>query len=142
MRHAEEVRRHLALNEATGTALLGNYDLLQSLMANGSIGVGSATSAWARHLNEVAQTLEEIERLHQRLKDGGLDRAAFIQQRQAVFRRLEVQLQGAARLGTGLQGMRKGLAILRRRQSGWAKGLTWDWRWTSAWRVWRSRRRV
>lgn len=104
MRHAEEVRRHLALNAATGTALLGNYDLLQSFMANGSIGVGSATSAWARHLNEVAQTLEEIERLHQRLKDGGLDRAAFIQQRQAVFRRLEVQLQGAARLGTGLQG--------------------------------------
>lgn len=104
MRHAEEVRRHLALNAATGTALLGNYDLLQSFMANGSIGVGSATSAWARHLNEVAQTLEEIERLHQRLKDGGLDRAAFIQQRQAVFRRLEVQMQGAARMGTGLQG--------------------------------------
>lgn len=103
MRHAEEVRRHVALNAATSTALLGNYDLLQSLMANGSIGVGSATSAWARHLDEVAQTLEEIERLHQRLKDGGLDRAAFIQQRQAVFRRLEVQLQGAARLGTGLQ---------------------------------------
>lgn len=104
MHHAEEVRRHLALNAATGTALLGNYDLLQSLMANGSIGVGSATSAWARHLNEVAQTLEEIERLHQRLKDGGLDRAAFIQQRQAVFRRLEGQLQGVARMGTGLQG--------------------------------------
>lgn len=104
MRHAEEVRRHLALNAATGTALLGNYDLLQSFMANGSIGVGSATSAWARHLNEVAQTLEDIERLHQRLKDGGLDRAAFIQQRQAVFRRLEGQLQGAARMGTGLQG--------------------------------------
>lgn len=60
--------------------------------------------AWARHLDEVAQTLEEIERLHQRLKDGALDRATFIQQRQALFRRLEVQLQGAARLGTGLQG--------------------------------------
>lgn len=104
MRQAEEVRRHLALNAATGTALLGNYDLLQSFMTNGSIGVGSVTSAWARHLNEVAQTLEDIERLHQRLKDGGLDRAAFIQQRQAVFRRFEGQLQGAAGMGTGLQG--------------------------------------
>lgn len=104
MRHAEEVRRHLELNAAAGTAMLGNYDLLQSFMANGSIGVGSATSAWARHLDEVAQTLEEIERLHQRLKDGGLDRAAFIQRRQALFRGLEVQLQGAARFGTGLQG--------------------------------------
>ncbi|PFG24829.1 hypothetical protein ATH90_3656 [Pseudomonas lurida] len=104
MRHAEEVRRHLELNAAAGTAMIANYDLLQSFMANASIGVGSATSAWARHLDDVAQTLEEIERLHQRLKDGALDRATFIQQRQALFRRLEVQLQGAARLGTGLQG--------------------------------------
>jgi hypothetical protein len=104
MRHAEEVRRHLELNAAAGTAMIANYDLLQSFMANASIGVGSATSAWARHLDEVAQTLEETARLHQRLKDGGLDRAAFVQHRQALFRRLEVQLQGAARLGTGLQG--------------------------------------
>ncbi len=52
----------------------------------------------------MAQTLEEIERLHQRLKDGALDRDGFIQQRQALFRRLDLQLQGAARFGTGLQG--------------------------------------
>lgn len=104
MRHAEEVRRHLELNAAAGTAMIANYDLLQSFMANASIGVGSATSAWARHLDEVAQTLEETARLHQRLKDGSLDRAAFVQHRQALFRRLEVQLQGAARFGTGLQG--------------------------------------
>ncbi|WP_405121393.1 hypothetical protein [Pseudomonas petroselini] len=104
MRHAEEVRRHLEMNAAAGTAVIDNYDLLQSFMANGSIGIGSATSAWARHLDEVAQTLEDIERLHQRLKEGGLDRAAFVQQRQALFRNLDVQLQGAARLGTGLQG--------------------------------------
>ena len=52
----------------------------------------------------MAQTLEDIERLHQRLKDGALDRDGFIQQRQALFRRLDLQLQGAARFGTGLQG--------------------------------------
>ncbi|WLH99298.1 hypothetical protein [Pseudomonas simiae] len=77
MRHAEEVRRHLEMSAAGGAVVIDNYDLLQSFMANGSIGIGSATSAWARHLNEVAQTLEDIERLHQRLKAGGLDRAAF-----------------------------------------------------------------
>jgi len=104
MRHAEEVSRHLQRRAAVGTAVIDNYDLLQSFMAKGSVGIGSATSAWARHLDDVAQTLEEIERLHQRLKDGALDRTAFIQRRQALFRRLEVQLQGAARLGTGLQG--------------------------------------
>lgn len=118
MRHAEEVRRHLELNAAAGTAMIANYDLLQSFMANASIGVGSATSAWARHLDEVAQTLEETARLHQRLKDGGLDRAAFVQHRQALFRRLEVQLQGAARFGTGLQGnesLKKVLGISTKR---------------------------
>lgn len=118
MRHAEEVRRHLELNAAAGTAMIANYDLLQSFMANASIGVGSATSAWARHLDEVAQTLEETARLHQRLKDGGLDRAAFVQHRQALFRRLEVQMQGAARLGTGLQGnesLKKVLGISTKR---------------------------
>ncbi|MBN2990880.1 hypothetical protein JWR97_04850 [Pseudomonas cedrina subsp. fulgida] len=104
MRHAQEVRRNLELSSSASTAMLDNYDLLQSFMAKGSIGIGSATSSWARHLNDVAQTLEDIERLHQRLKDGGLDRAAFIQQRQALFRRLDLQLQGAARFGTGLRG--------------------------------------
>lgn len=104
MRHAEAVRRNLDMNSSTGKALIGNYDLLQSFMAYSSIGIGSATAAWARHLNDVAQTLEEIEQLHQRLKDGALDRDAFIQKRQILFRRLDLQLQGAARFGTGLQG--------------------------------------
>ncbi|SDR30685.1 hypothetical protein SAMN04490186_4940 [Pseudomonas grimontii] len=104
MRHAEEVRRNLEMNTEAGRELLGNYDLLQSFMTYGSMGIGSATSAWARHLNEVAQTLEDIEGLHQRLKDGALDRDGFIKQRQALFRRLDLQLQGAARFGTGLQG--------------------------------------
>ena len=104
MRHAEAVRRNLDMNSSTGKALIGNYDLLQSFMAYSSIGIGSATAAWARHLNDLAQTLEEIEQLHQRLKDGALDREAFIQQRQTLFRRLNLQLQGAARFGTGLQG--------------------------------------
>jgi hypothetical protein len=104
MRHAETVRRNLEMDTSAGRELIGNYDLLQSFMAYGSMGIGSATSAWSRHLNEVAQTLEEIERLHQRLKDGALDRDSFIKQRQALFRRLDLQLQGAARFGTGLQG--------------------------------------
>lgn len=104
MRHAETVRRNLEMDTSAGRELIGNYDLLQSFMAYGSMGIGSATSGWSRHLNEVAQTLEDIERLHQRLKDGALDRDGFIKQRQALFQRLDLQLQGAARFGTGLQG--------------------------------------
>lgn len=103
MRYAEEVRHYLVQNVPLGSAAGRNYDLIQSLLAYGSIGVGSATSAWSRHLNEVAQTLEEIERLHRRLKDGGLNRATFIRQRQVLFGLLDAQLQGAARFGSGLQ---------------------------------------
>nr|WP_263273559.1 hypothetical protein [Pseudomonas sp. YeP6b] len=102
MRYAEEI--HRGLEASAGAAVINNYDLLQSFLAYGSIGVGSATSAWARHLDEVAGTLEEIERLHQRLKNGGVDRHTFIQQRQVLFRQLDLQMQGAARFGTGLRG--------------------------------------
>lgn len=102
MRHAQQIRR--GLEASAGATVIDNYDLLQSFLAYGSIGVGSATSAWGRHLDEVAQTLEEIERSHQRLKGGALDRTEFARQRQGLFGRLDAQLQGAARFGTGLQG--------------------------------------
>ncbi|UNM22272.1 hypothetical protein K0P33_12805 [Pseudomonas sp. ArH3a] len=112
MRQAEAIRRELGTG--AGTQVVNNYDLLQSFLGYGSLGVGSATSAWARHLDEVAHTLEEIERLHQRLKNGGLDREAFFRQRKALFGVLDTQLQGAARFGTGLganQALKKVLGI-------------------------------
>lgn len=102
VRHAEAISRELDARVAT--QVVNNYDLLQSLLGYGSLGVGSATSAWARHLDEVAQTLKEIERLHQRLKSGGLDRDAFLRQRKTLLGQLDTQLQGAARFGTGLRG--------------------------------------
>lgn len=104
MRYAEEIRRNLELDASAGKAVINDYDLLQSFLAHGSLGVGSATSAWGRHLDEVIHTLEEIERLHQRLKGSGLDRNEFVRQRQVLFGQLDAQLQGAARFGTGLRG--------------------------------------
>ncbi|MDQ0739815.1 hypothetical protein QF045_002675 [Pseudomonas sp. W4I3] len=114
MRHAEQVRRDLEQNSSAGASVINDYDLLQSLLTYGSIGVGSATSAWARHLDEIVHTLEEIERLHQRMKTGGLNRNAFIGQRQMLFALLDTQLRGAARLGTGLrsnQSLKKVLGV-------------------------------
>lgn len=102
VRQAEAIRREL--ESTAGARVVNDYDLLQSLLGYSSLGIGSATSAWSRHLDEVVHTLEEIERLHQRLRDGGLDRQAFLRQRQVLFGLLETQLQGAARFGTGLRG--------------------------------------
>ncbi|MGF6098063.1 hypothetical protein [Pseudomonas sp. 18175] len=104
MRRAEQVRRDLEQDSAKGTAVLNDYDLLQSLLTYGSLGVGSATSAWARHLDEIVQTLEEIEQLHRRLKVGEINRETFIRQRQMLLEVLDTQLRGAARFGTGLRG--------------------------------------
>ena len=104
MRRAEQVLRDLEQDSAKGTAVLNDYDLLQSLLTYGSLGVGSATSAWARHLDEIVQTLEEIEQLHRRLKVGEINRETFIRQRQMLLEVLDTQLRGAARFGTGLRG--------------------------------------
>ena len=104
MRHAEEISRRLNQDMPLDGAGNKNYDLAQSILGYGSIGIGSATSAWSRHLKEVAHTLEDIEQLHRRLKGGGLDRETFIRQRQQMFGVLDSQLQGAARFGSGLRG--------------------------------------
>lgn len=64
----------------------------------------AARHAWARHLDELAHTLEPVEHLHQRLRLGGSpDREAFFRQPKVLFDRLDTQLQGAAHLGTGLR---------------------------------------
>ena len=104
MRHAEEITHQLDQVAPLDRAGNKNYDLAQSILGYGSIGIGSATSAWSRYLQAVAQTLMEIEQLHRQLKDGGLDKESFIRQRQRMFGVLDMQLQGAARFGSGLRG--------------------------------------
>ena len=117
VRRAEAIRREL--DAGAGPQVVNNYDLLQSFLGYGSLGVGSATSAWARHLDEVAQTLEAIEQLHQRLKNTGLDREAFLRQRKALFGLLDTQLQGAARFA-GQSGSEEGVGDFYQKLS--AKG--------------------
>jgi hypothetical protein len=83
--------------------MIRNYDLLQSIMSYGSIGIGSSTSAWSKHLSGVEKTLKDIETLHQQLKSGRLTRDQFIAQRQGLFAQLQNHLQGAGRYGTSLR---------------------------------------
>jgi hypothetical protein len=83
--------------------MIRNYDLLQSIMSYGSIGIGSSTSAWSKHLSGVEKTLKDIETLHQQLKSGRLTRYQFIAQRQGLFAQLQNHLQGAGRYGTSLR---------------------------------------
>jgi hypothetical protein len=81
-----------------------NYDLLQKVLGYSSLGIGSATGAWENHLKGVEKTLQDIEKLHQlALKRGTpIARQEFINQRRVLFAKLDGQLEGIARFGTGM----------------------------------------
>lgn len=112
MQRAEEISRVLDYNPRDGEVVVGDYDLLQSMLGYSSLGIGSATSAWSSHLNDVRGTLQDIERAYGRFKSGAVDKEAFFRQRQELLKHLNNQLQGAARLGTGLRGNRSLKGIL------------------------------
>lgn len=106
MLHARTVQLALKNNPAAAdTHLVENYDLLQSLLTYGSIGIGSSTSGWSHHLSQVKQTLERIEGLYQQHRSKGAVSNAndFIAKRQHLYRQLDQQLQGVAQYGTSLR---------------------------------------
>jgi len=89
--------------------LVENFELLQSLLARGSIGAGTASDAWSKHLEAIKKTLEEIERLHRNyLHQGTLKaRDEFYSKRTALFLTLEAQLDSMAAYGAGLRNRGK-----------------------------------
>ncbi len=102
--YARDVRQSLiATDDASARVLTQNYDLLQSIMSYGSLGVGSVTSAWSTHLNQVESTLKDINDAYQRWRAGGLSKDQFVAQRQRLFNVLDGQLRGIGHWGTGLK---------------------------------------
>lgn len=85
--------------------LLENFELLQSLLARASIGAGTASDAWSKHLEAIKKTLEEIEQLHRDylLKGTLKARDEFYSKRTALFLKLEAQLDSMATYGVGLR---------------------------------------
>lgn len=84
--------------------IIKNYDLLQQMLGYGSLGLGSTSGSWNTHLKGVEQTLQDIERLYRlSLKRGTpIARQEFINQRKVLFTKLDTQLEGIARWGTGM----------------------------------------
>ncbi|UHH30786.1 hypothetical protein LUW10_02810 [Pseudomonas veronii] len=105
MLSARNVKHDLMAHSAADQSLIKNYDLLQTIMAHTSIGIGAASSAWSKHLAAIEKTLMEIDDLHkQYLRKGTMGaRDEFLVKRRALFAKLEIQLSGMARLGTGLK---------------------------------------
>jgi hypothetical protein len=103
MREAQRISRALESDPHIVNITAGEYDLLQSVLGYSSLGIGSAASAWSTHLEDVRKTMEQIQQAYARHKSGAMDREGFFRQREVLLKQLNHQLQGAARLGTGLR---------------------------------------
>jgi len=120
MRSAQNIKHDLLAHSATDDFLIKNYDQLQAILSHASLGVGSASSAWSKHLAQIEQTLMEIEQLHKEyMRKGSVGvRVEFLIKRRALFLRLDTQLSGMAHLGSGLKNeasIKKMLAISSKR---------------------------
>ena len=105
MRSAANTKHALLAHSATDQFLIKNYDQLQAIMSHASIGIGSASSAWSKHLAEIEKTLKEIDNLHKQYLSKGTAAARdeFLAKRRALFAKLDGQISGMARFGTGLK---------------------------------------
>jgi len=106
MGKANEIHLSLLSNQVDGDDfLLDNFDLLQGVLANGSLGAGVVSDAWSRHMAGIKASLEEIEKLHQQyLRTGSITaRDKFYTERAILFAKLEGQLDNVASYGAGLQ---------------------------------------
>ncbi|MFL1418618.1 hypothetical protein ACI77M_20785 [Pseudomonas fildesensis] len=105
MGSAQNVKHALLAHSAADQFLIKNYDLLQAIMTNASIGIGSASNAWSKHLEAIEKTLEEVSALHKQYLSKGTpaSRDEFLTKRRALFAKLDGQLSGMARFGTGLK---------------------------------------
>jgi hypothetical protein len=102
--YAQDVNRALMLSDdISAHVLVQNYDFLQKIMTYGSIGIGSATSGWATHLNGVESTLKDINTAYQQWRSGTFNKDQFVARRQELFKVLDGQLRGIGRWGTGLR---------------------------------------
>jgi hypothetical protein len=105
MRMAQHVSHQVHHNSLGSDGLmLKHYDVLQPMLGYGSLGLGAVSGSWSSYLKGVEQTLADIEKLHKLSLQRGtpIARQEFINQRQVLFGKLDGQLKGIARWGTGM----------------------------------------
>lgn len=85
--------------------LLENFDMLKSLLANASLGIGVVSGAWSKHLDGIHATLLEIESLYREYLGKGTMKARdeFYAKRSALFLKLGEQLDNMASYGSRLR---------------------------------------
>ena len=113
MELASQVRgAMIGMTSHESSVMTHNFDLLQSFMSYGSIGIGASTAAWSKHLKALEDLLKQTEALHQRWRAGGVTNDRFFAQRRALFSRMQESLKGIGRYGSGLNNQGKMKQIL------------------------------
>ncbi len=103
MQLASDVRGALiGVERDASYAMVHNYDMIQSIMSYGSIGIGATTSVWSKYLKELEDLLKQTEALHRRWRASGVTNDEFFAQRRVLFTRIEANLKGIGRFGSGL----------------------------------------
>lgn len=105
MRSAQNINQALLAHSATDQFLIKNYDVLQTIMSHAAIGIGTASSVRSKHLADIEKTLKDVDDLHKQYLRRGTTgaRDEFLVRRRALFAKLDIQLSGMARFGTGLK---------------------------------------
>lgn len=106
MQAAIKAHQELVDNDAGGDDFIAaNHGLVSRLLGNASIGVGMAVDAWAKNMEEIKITLDNIDALHkQHMAKGTLiERSLFYTKRRQLCDRLEKLLKGILSLGAGLR---------------------------------------
>ncbi|MDC3734804.1 hypothetical protein KDL27_03265 [Pseudomonas syringae pv. syringae] len=82
-----------------------NFELLKQAISYTSMGIGAASDGWAKHMEEIKKTLQDIEKLYrEHLGSGSMnERDAFYAKRTALFMKLDVQLGNFLSYGAGLR---------------------------------------
>ncbi|MDU8430852.1 hypothetical protein [Pseudomonas syringae] len=103
---AAEVHRALLVNGVEADDFfVENFELLKQAISYTSMGVGAASDGWAKHMEVIKKTLQDIEKLYRDHMGSGTmtQRDAFYAKRTELFMKLDKLLNNFLSYGSGLR---------------------------------------
>ncbi|WIN06524.1 hypothetical protein ACTAB0_19450 [Pseudomonas syringae] len=106
MAKAAQVHTALLVNGAGGDDFfLENFELLKQAISYTSMGIGATSDGWAKHMEEIKKSLQDIEKLYREHMGSGTmtQRDAFYAKRSELFMKLDKLLNNFLAYGSGLR---------------------------------------
>ncbi|AHG43162.1 SSU ribosomal protein S2p (SAe) [Pseudomonas syringae CC1557] len=106
MAKAAEVHTALLTNGVEADDFfLDNFELLKQAISYTSMGIGATSDGWAKHMDEIKKSLQDIEKLYREHMGSGTmtQRDAFYAKRTELFMKLDKLLNNFLAYGSGLR---------------------------------------